>query len=282
MDAVAEIARRHRLRGEARRYADGSMPVFAVGHEHVVKLFPAASRRNRDNERDALALLSGRLPVATPALHASGELEEWSYIVMSQLPGVSLEPAWAGLAQRERLALAGQVGALLRALHALETDGAALPHAVAWDELMTRRRAVCVEVAGRSGADPTWVARIESFLASVELAAGACAFLHTEVMPAHLLAREGRLSGLVDFEPAMLGPPEYELASIGIFFSMGDRAVMARLLDAHGSAAPGLERRLMAYALLHRYSNLRWYLERMPPGPGVASFDHLAIQWFGS
>jgi hygromycin-B 7''-O-kinase len=35
----------------------------------------------------------------------------------------------------------------------------------------------------------------------------------------------------------------------------------------------------MAYALLHRYSNLRWYLERLP-SPGVTSLDALAMRWW--
>ena len=56
---------------------------------------------------------------------------------------------------------------------------------------------------------------------------------------------------------------------------------MRRVLEVSGLAIDaGLPRRLLGYALLHRYSNLRWYLERMPPGRGVDSFDRLAAQWF--
>lgn len=287
MEVVEEIAVRHGLRGALRRYPDGSVPVFAVGDEHVIKLFPPASRRNGDNERDALALLEGRLPVATPVLRAAGEQDGWSYIAMSQLPGASLEPQWPSLARADRLALAEELGAMLRALHAIDVAADALPHAVGWRELIAARRAACTDRAAKSGADPTWVAQIEPFLASVDLEDGdARVFLHTEVMPDHLLAARSerwRLTGLVDFEPSMLGAPEYELASVGLFVARGDREVMRRVLDAVGSAhAPGLDRRLMAYALLHRYSNLRWYLELLPPAPGVAGFEQLATQWFAS
>ncbi|HUS66386.1 MAG TPA: phosphotransferase [Kofleriaceae bacterium] len=272
MEEVAEIARRHGLRGEARRYPKGTQPVFAIGEEHVVKLFPPASRRNGDNERDALALLGGRLPVATPELRAAGELGTWSYLVMTQLHGAA--PA-------EMLRYAAQLGATLRALHALDADARALPHAVVWDELLAARRAGATARAAGQGADPAWVARIDPFLASVDLAADARVFLHTEVMPAHLLAAGDRLTGLVDFEPAMFGPPEYELTSIGLFVSRGDPAVLRAVVSASGLAAPGLARRLMAYALLHRYANLRWYLAELPPAEGTDSFEELAAQWFG-
>ena len=274
MVEVAEIARRHGLRGEVRRYPDGTQPVFAVGGAHVVKLFPAEARRNGDNERDALAFLGGRLPVATPELRAAGELGAWTYIVMSQLPGAV--PAAADLP-----ALAAELGGLLRAMHALEVDRAALPHAVGYDELLAERRAGAAVRAAAKGADPAWVARIDPFLASVDLAdRGARVFLHTEVMPDHLLVAGGRLSGLVDFEPAMIGPPEYELAAVGLFVARGDRAILRAVLDAYGGAAPGLARRLMAYALVHRYANLRWYLSLLPPARGVSTFEDLADQWF--
>ena len=35
----------------------------------------------------------------------------------------------------------------------------------------------------------------------------------------------------------------------------------------------------MAHALLHRYSNLRWYLERLP-APGATTLEQLADRWW--
>ena len=80
-----------------------------------------------------------------------------------------------------------------------------------------------------------------------------------------------RLSGLFDFEPAMRGAREYEFASIGLFVSGGDARALRCILRAYGYAEAqlddALQYRLMAMALLHRYSNLPWYLQRLPlPG----------------
>jgi hygromycin-B 7''-O-kinase len=107
-------------------------------------------------------------------------------------------------------------------------------------------------------------------------------------MRAHVLAvRDGTgwsLSGVVDFEPAMVGAPEYELASVGVFLTCGSGPALRTLLLAYGygegELGLPLQRRLLAYTLLHRYSNLRWYLERIPPGDGVSTLDALAARWW--
>ena len=69
----------------------------------------------------------------------------------------------------------------------------------------------------------------------------------------------------------MRGAREYEFASIGLFVSGGDARALRGILRAYGYADAeldgALQNRLMAMALLHRYSNLPWYLQRLPlPG----------------
>lgn len=106
------------------------------------------------------------------------------------------------------------------------------------------------------------------------------------MMREHLLALNGHLSGLFDFEPAMRGPAEYEFASVGVFVTRGDRGLFRRLLLAYGYSGsdlgPDFCRRILGHALLHRYSRLRWYLERVPPPPGTSTLEELALAWFGT
>jgi hygromycin-B 7''-O-kinase len=87
----------------------------------------------------------------------------------------------------------------------------------------------------------------------------------------------------LDFEPAMRGAREYEFAAVGLFVSRGDTAFLRRLLRAYGyrphQLDDALARRLLAYALLHRYSDLRWYLEQLP-APPVPTLDALAANWW--
>ncbi len=103
----------------------------------------------------------------------------------------------------------------------------------------------------------------------------------------HPVAQRGgrwRATGVLDFEPAMIGSREYEFASVGMFASVSDAGFLRALLLAYGFRQDELDhtlrRRFMAYTLLHRYSHLGWYLRRMPPGPGVESLEALADEWW--
>jgi hygromycin-B 7''-O-kinase len=82
----------------------------------------------------------------------------------------------------------------------------------------------------------------------------------------------------------MAGAAEYEFASVGLFVTCGEREPLRRLLLAYGyrptDLGEPLQRRLLAYALLHRYSNLRWYLDRLPPPPGAETLEALARHWW--
>jgi hygromycin-B 7''-O-kinase len=178
-----------------------------------------------------------------------------------------------------------EVGAALAALHATATDELA-PLAVDWPRFMDAQRASCRDRQLARGLGAPWVDAVGDFLARwTPSDDGARVLLHTEVMREHLLVerREGawHITGLIDFEPAMLGAPEYELAAVGIFLTCAEPGLLRVLLDAYGAEVDDeLPLRIMAYALLHRYSNLRWYLERLPVLDDVGDLESLARRWF--
>ena len=101
-----------------------------------------------------------------------------------------------------------------------------------------------------------------------------------------LVTRDGEEwtnTGLFDYEPAMLGAPEYEFASVGVFLAEGNAALFRATLLGYGytqaELSSELQRRILAYLLLHRYSNMNWYLERIPPKTAT-TLDELAAEWF--
>lgn len=97
--------------------------------------------------------------------------------------------------------------------------------------------------------------------------------LHTEVMRQHLLTAEGperasRLPGLINFEPAMRGEHEYEFAGAWVFVADGDNRFLTRTLTAYGyrrdQLGADVRRRLLAWGIMHRYSNFTWWMRRLP------------------
>ncbi|WP_197042858.1 phosphotransferase family protein [Microbispora rosea] len=288
--AVSALLEHLGLGGErVERFADGSLPVYAVGDRHVLKLYPEVYLPEEyDTELTVLRAVEGRLPIPTPRVMGAKHLEGWSYILMTRLRGESLAGAWPHIPRDDRMELAAIVGETLAALHSVSSpavDAAVGPPD--WDGFLRTRRQECVAHHRADGLDEVWLAQIPGFLDSVELPPSAPVLLHTEVMREHLrVVRDGdgwRLSGLFDFEPAMRGAREYEFASVGLFFSCAEPDILRRLLLAYGyrecDLGEELSRRLLAYALLHRYSSLAWYLTRLP-APPRPTLDCLAAHWW--
>ncbi|HEX2201654.1 MAG TPA: aminoglycoside 3'-phosphotransferase/choline kinase family protein [Longimicrobium sp.] len=285
--AVEAIRARHGLGdGALAKFAGGSTIVFSVGETHVVKLFEPIFAEAAETERAVLERVHGRLGLPTPGVVTAGELEGWRYVVMERLHGRSLLDVWDEISPEEREALCAELGRAVARLHEVSADGLPLP-LPDWDAFLRGQAETCVERQRAHGVGEAWLAQIPAFLASVELPRGPLVLMHTEIMRVHLLARrEGAgwaLSGLFDFEPAMRGAPEYEMASVGFFVAGGDGPAFRAFLLGYGyreaELTHDLQRRILAYALLHRYSNFRWYLDVLPP-KSATTFDALAAEWY--
>ena len=288
---VDAICARHRLEAEPiRRFPTGTLPVYAIGTRYVLKLFPPPDSEGASTEEQALTAVDGRLPIPTPQIHASGEMDGWRYVLMTQLEGRLLSDAWPDMPAADRDRFAAELGETLAALHGIDTSPLDRLR-FDWPAFLQRQRESAVDRQRRRGLAAHWLERIPEFLdAWMPAAEGPRALLHTELMREHLLVaprnKRWELTGLFDFEPAMVGAPEYDFASCGLFVSAGDPRLFGRTLRAYGrSDAIGddaFASRILAYTLLHRYSNLRWYLERTPPAPDPRTLESLARRWFGA
>lgn len=299
LKALLHICRCHGYPEEMpARYEDGSTVVAQLGHNRVVKLFAPMFRDGFDIERRALTLIDGSLPIPTPKVLDVGEVEGWPYIVMEEMPGLQLHRVWDQIDRRDQVRFSTHIGETLRQLHrfqlqepshdTLSPDGPPLElPAWDWDHFLQKQAAGCVARQRSNGVDEHWLRQIPGFLERTDLTSDrpGLVLLHTEVMREHLLARidgnEPTLSGLIDFEPAMSGAAEYEFASVGLFVSKGDSRALRALLKGYGyhddELNQDLQYRFMAYALLHRYSNLSWYLQFMPAG---STLEELAAAWW--
>jgi hygromycin-B 7''-O-kinase len=272
------------------RYQAGSRPVYATG-DLVLKLFPpVAAWPDYRIEPQVLAAVADQLPTATPRVHAAGAHDGWGYVLMSRLPGVPLDAIWNQVSAQDRDRLAGQLGETIAALHQLPPPAINDWQPAGWPAFVAHQREHCASEQRALGLPALWADQIPAFLDAVTLPSGPPVLLHTEVMRQHLLASERpagkwQLSGLIDFEPAMRGEREYDFVAVGVFTAEGDARFLARTLTSYGyhpdQLGPGLRRRLLAQGILHRYSNLSWWMERLP-GPARPTLRALADRWFAT
>jgi hygromycin-B 7''-O-kinase len=266
---------------------DGTTVVFLT-ERHVIKLYPPFWESGAAAESTILAHVEGKLGVPTPAVLATGQLDGWPYLVMTRLQGVILVDVWQGLAEPHRRSVAHQLGEILARLHALPTR-ALSDHQVLterWRRLLARPIEECVAIHRGHGAPETWLAQLPAFferrppLHPLEFAP---VLVNGDVHWWHLLVaeRDGgwSLVGLFDFDDAMLGWWEAELAAPALFFLGRQPSVLAACLRGYGGERlvtdEGLARRLMAYALLNRYWGLAYMLQVGDPDSRCATFDDL-------
>lgn len=266
------------------RFPEGSLPVYSVGDALVLKLYPGFEAAEAVREAHLLARLWGQLPLQTPRLHAADQYKNgWRYVLMSRLPGEDLNEAWPRASRAHQERIVAEAAECLAALHDLDAAPmAALVGPPDWARFMAGQRAAAVEQQADGGLSAPWLEQIPDFLRSVPLPAPRRpALLHTEFMREHLTVdpNDGwRLTGLFDFEPAMVGAPAYDFVSVGLFLTRADPHLLKLFYEAYGQP-PFAPRELMAYTLLHIYSDLNWYLRTLPTPPRK-DFESLAETWF--
>jgi hygromycin-B 7''-O-kinase len=271
------IAERHGASGTINRIPEGSMPVFAVGDGAILKLFAAPHRRWYEAEHAFLDRIHGLLGVPTPEILGAGdESDGWAYVLMSRLHGAPLDRALTDQPRPVQERALEALGGVVARLHAIPVSGLPVED---WEAYIERQVAGCVEVQRRKGLADAWLAQLPSFLARHRpRPPHPPAIVHSELGPGHVLYERGAITGVIDFADACVGDPDLELPAVAIFVARGDRALYRRFLGALGRE-PAPER-VLAYTLLHRYSNLAWYLREVPPD-GARTLEELAYAWFG-
>jgi len=214
-----------------------------------------------------LEMWHNRLPVPSPRLVASGEIEGWGYLVMTRLPGELMSDARDQIDRTDLLAIAEQTGDLARALHALPVPTGHCPDPP-WNEYLAAQISGCAATHRANALPDHLLETLDDQLAGVDLTSDSPVFLHTELADLNLMVaqRNGRwrLSGVFDFEPSRLGHPLYDLPAITIFVARGDPAMCRAALAAFGRSDldDKLRRALLACTLLHRYSHLGFFLRQ--------------------
>ena len=271
------------------RFAAGSQPVYATG-DLVLKLFPPMSLATCRVEASILAAVEGRLPTPTPRVRAVGEHDGWGYVLMSRLIGVQLDTVQKQITAKDRYYLADHLGETIAALHQVSPPLMENWWPGDWATFVAEQRISSAARHQKLCLPSAWADQIPGFLDQVALPYGALVLLHTEVRRQHLLVAQAhggiwRLSGLVDFDNAIRGTREYEFVGVGVHVARGDSRFLRRALTAYGYTRGQLNgdfrRRLLAWAILHKYSNLAAWLRRLPK-PGRPTLASLADRWFAT
>lgn len=267
-----------------KRILEGSTILYRTGHGLILKIFSSEEPKLCRNEASFLELLSGNLSVKTPELEASGTYKGYPYILMEEFTDTSLKDSWKGMNSRNREALVEQIAGMLTELHKIPLHKVTFRETV-WETFITRQLKHLNRNHTSFGVSNRRVRQIEEYILRTEPVEHSSkqVVCHTEVMPEHLFSRTGKgkqiLSGLIDFEPSMIAVPEYDLCAAGVFVTAGEKGLFGKLLNAYGYT--GSPESIMRMLLLHRYSNMKWFISRIPEKHQSGTMDDLCSYWFG-
>lgn len=213
------------------------------------------------NEIDHLPSIAVALPVPISAPERVGEPGEgypWPFAGYRMLAG---QTACGDLSGADRAALAESLGAFLRALHALPTEG--LPA----DPLQKG------DVAGRSRKVRAWASRLDGFTAEdldrIDALGGTPRWegppttLHGDLYARHLLVDQGRLAGVIDWGDLMAGDPAVDLTVAVTFLP---RSARSSFEGAYGEIAPATWARARLHAYRYAVALLDYGRSNSDPG----------------
>lgn len=279
LPVMQQLCQQHGLpASELQRCTLGSAIVYRCAGR-ILKLFAPLWPEECERERLGLASCQG-LHIPVPELYGSGQCEGWDYLIIQELPGVSLGAVWKTLPSAQQEALMQQAGDIMRALHQLPLpQGAAV--GPGWPAFVQAQSEGFVQNQSARGLDARWTADLNSWLQAHLscLPDMAPVLLHSDLTGDHFLAQEvqgqWRITGLIDFGDLMQGHPLYEFGAPLIVYTRGRQDLRHRLLTAYGlKPTPELGEALFVALLLHRFLNLPAYLKHWCP-PEIQSVAQL-------
>ncbi len=264
--AAREIIARHHLPDDALSLFEGTNVVFSCGKERVIKLFPPEHLNQFQSESLIMPHLYKQLSVSTPAIEFFGEISGWPYIVMSRVEGTLLEGFWETLDHHNKEIIIHELGALIREVHNLATDGLEAIDCH-WEQFLSKQINHCVARHQETKLSDVLIQQIPHYLESIKDLLPKIkkpVILTGEYTPMNFLVKQKsgiwHINGLIDFGDCMLGLAEYDLLGPAVFLAQGDEKLLRAFLISYGylpeQLTNSLSHQFTALLLLHRYSNL--------------------------
>jgi hygromycin-B 7''-O-kinase len=248
-------------------FSDGTNLIAALGPDWIMKVFPPELHHQWVCEWRVMQHLDGRLALPIPRFYKAGEEKGWTFIIMSRLPGVTLEKVWPRLADADKTSVLHDIGRIMARVHTVPPgDLSDLPPS--WKDFLPAQMQGCRDRHERLGMPSWFVETVDAFVqAHRELIPMDFqpVILTGEYTPFNLLVADANhvtdISGMIDFGDAMIGYHEYDLLGPLLFSCEGRAEFVAALLNGYGYRPEQqnreLRRRLFLLQILHRYSDFK-------------------------
>ncbi|TLS36081.1 aminoglycoside phosphotransferase family protein [Pseudalkalibacillus caeni] len=273
-----------------RRFSYGAAIVYSYDERYVFKLYPSFEKDQFEREKEALEAIKGQITsVETPELIAAGNFEGWDYIIMTQLKGDLLIDIWDGMTFKEKQSLSERLGKTIKEFHqisAVNLKGLK----VEWDRFIQEQLLNMKEHHQNQQLKDYLYEELDSYVKEETIDYHPDLKLLTgEYTPFNLMMNKvdgtWKLTGVIDFADCFVGDGDYDLLGPILFMYKGDEELIRRFLHAYGYGENDLNenfrKKLMTYTLLHRYSDINYFISLNKRAGAVRSLEELGKVFFG-
>ncbi|MEE6449974.1 aminoglycoside 3'-phosphotransferase/choline kinase family protein [Gottfriedia acidiceleris] len=271
------------------RFSYGGNIVFSIDGEIVIKLYPSYVNDEFIKEKQVLEFLNRRtLSVDVPKLISTGQFEGWSYLVMSELNGTLLIDIFDELSLDEKKQIAFDLGKIIREIHDA-TISTKRDDYGQWKQFITNQLEQVENHHKNNGMNLELYTQLTSYVEDKTLQGNEKIVLLTgEYTPFNLIMNkvEGmwKFTGLIDFADCFEGNSKYDLLGPIAFMFYPIEGLNKIFLESYGYTSnelnESLQKELMTYLLLHRFSNISFYQEKSEVAKKATTLKELETIFF--
>lgn len=246
--------------------------VYQLGNQYYLKVFGPGAAWQFHLERTMLGMLEDLQAIPAPRLNFEGYGDGlWPYIIMTSVPGETAEAIWDDLSRLEQLAISRELGSITAGIQRLPCEN----FQVVEQRLGSRHRQIQRIKARRieqiTAADKLTKKQRDDLLTFVS--GEALSYVsrrqninHYDLAHNHVfLVGQGngvKVSGIIDWGEAILGPPEWDIVYLWFWTFSGDREAMQeclRMLFGEEGRPDGFARRCLAAVLYTPSMGILWH-----------------------
>lgn len=217
------------------------------GKPYMIRVYqqPNSSqiRQKFRNEAYVMTKMYQHKEIPSPDLIATffGDDNSYAALVMEKIEGIPLHEAWSFISDEQRILLAKELASILSNMHKLKVDGYGSPDVSydQWSIFLRDRIESGLDVLSSVGLSINIVnkihSRLEIWLPGIEDPPSTV--VHGDLNPHNILITSVQstptISGIIDWEWALLGDPHYDLVAIeSLFYNSID--ILSAFEDTYG------------------------------------------------
>jgi hygromycin-B 7''-O-kinase len=283
LNLTAQICERHRIFHKSLKRGGGTEHIiFLVDDDLVIKIF-APFRGGFEREKKALEFARGKTSLKIPEIIATGNIEEFDYLVTTRIPGETINRnVWLTFSPNEQISVVSELANGLKELHSYDAGSLNFD----WHKFVEQQSRIAVQRQIDAKVNPEWIEKLPGFIeTNSKLLPADCrtVFLHGDVHFGNLHFEKSRgkwrISGLFDFADSLCGFHEFDFLAIGLLMIQGQREIQREFFRAYGYAEneinENLRKRLMLMTVLYECSDLSRYAVRLKPEAVNFTFEEL-------